>query len=171
MFLVGREDLLVNIHRKTATVTKRVKTEEPDMSYPPPLHLLNPSADGPNIQQTVHVLRESIFRLEQTVRPPPTPSSPVLFLSAAYLFFCSIPQFSLPELVIVGPSCPATGGAQPSHPHPRSPQPALRDRTPPPNSALSHVARPASLHFTAPPNVGRGGGSSSRRSGRVAGRV
>ena len=170
MFLVGREDLLVNIHRKTATVTKRVKTEESDLSYPPPLHMLNPSADGPSIQQTVHFLRDSIDRLQSTVRPPS--SSPVLFLSAAHLLFCSIPQFSLPERVIGGPSCPATGGAQPSHPHPRSPQPALRDRTPPPNSALSHVARPASLHFTAPPNVGRSGSSSSsRRFGGVSGRV
>lgn len=71
MFIRGREDLIINIHRKTATAQKRVKTEEPEPSLIPSLAMFQFSGGIPHesgeITKTVSLMRDSITRLESQV--------------------------------------------------------------------------------------------------------
>lgn len=68
MFLQNREELIAHIHRKTATATKRIKTEEPDLPMgmnPPPAFaqaLAHSEEQAP--PRSVSELREAVARLE-----------------------------------------------------------------------------------------------------------
>jgi len=65
MFILGREDLIGNIHRKSATVTKRIKTEEVENALVPVVTFSRGGPDGSeDIQLALYQLQESITRLE-----------------------------------------------------------------------------------------------------------
>ncbi len=68
MFLKSREDLIQNIHRKTATAAKRIKTEEIDMVAPSLSAVSNGQESVDDIHLTVSSMQESISRLEMQAR-------------------------------------------------------------------------------------------------------